>query len=76
MNLLLVICFINTELRMREQDKERQKREWELKERQAEEQRRNDEELMRRQAEEMQIRMHRQVEILFLYIAYLFKSLL
>lgn len=53
---------LREQLRLREQDKERQKREWELKERQAEEQRRNDEELMRRQAEEMQLRMTRQEE--------------
>lgn len=50
------------ELRQRELDRERQKREWEMKERQAEEQRLADEERMRRQQEEMQLRMHHQEE--------------
>lgn len=47
---------------MREADRERQKREWEMKERQAEEQRTRDEELRRRQQEEMAIRIRRQEE--------------
>jgi len=50
------------ELRQRELDRERQKRDWELKERQAEEQRRKDEEMMRRQQEEMSRRMLHQEE--------------
>jgi hypothetical protein len=54
--------FLNVELRQRELDRERQKREWEMKERQAEEQRLADEERMRRQQEEMQLRMHHQEE--------------
>lgn len=47
---------------MREADRERQKREWEMKERQAEEQRTREEELRRRQQEEMAIRIRRQEE--------------
>lgn len=47
---------------MREADHERQKREWEMKERQAEEQRTREEELRRRQQEEMTIRIRRQEE--------------
>lgn len=50
------------ELRMREADRERQKREWEMKERQAEEQRTREEELRRRQQEEMAMRIRRQEE--------------
>jgi len=57
-----VMCFHFVELRQRELDRERQKREWEMKERQAEEQRLADEERMRRQQEEMQLRMHHQEE--------------
>uniref|UniRef100_A0A6M2DV18 Putative rna-binding protein p54nrb rrm superfamily n=1 Tax=Xenopsylla cheopis TaxID=163159 RepID=A0A6M2DV18_XENCH len=53
---------LREELRLREQDRDRQKREWELKERQADEQRTRDEELMRRQQEEMQVRMLHQEE--------------
>ena len=56
------MCFHVVELRQRELDRERQKREWEMKERQAEEQRLADEERMRRQQEEMQLRMHHQEE--------------
>ncbi|RZF36301.1 hypothetical protein LSTR_LSTR006806 [Laodelphax striatellus] len=51
---------LREQLRLREMDRERQKREWEMKERQAEDQRRVDEEMMRRQQEEMQLRMHHQ----------------
>jgi proline- and glutamine-rich splicing factor len=57
-----MFCFFVLELRQRELDRERQKREWEMKERQAEEQRLADEERMRRQQEEMQLRMHHQEE--------------
>ncbi|XP_046399520.1 hrp65 protein-like isoform X3 [Ischnura elegans] len=53
---------LREQLRMREQDRERQKREWELKERQHEEQRRQDEDMMRRQQEDMDIRMRHQEE--------------
>lgn len=56
------MCLHFAELRQRELDRERQKREWEMKERQAEEQRLADEERMRRQQEEMQLRMHHQEE--------------
>ncbi|KAF4525918.1 hypothetical protein B566_EDAN016701 [Ephemera danica] len=49
-------------MRQRELDRDRQKLDWERKERQQEEQRRQDEELMRRQQEEMQMRMLRQEE--------------
>lgn len=55
---------LREQLRQRELDRERQKREWELKERQAEEQRRVDEELMRRQQEDMSVRMlHQEDEL-------------
>lgn len=47
---------------MREQDRERQKREWENKERQAEEFRVRDEQEMRRTQEGMQLRMQKQDE--------------
>lgn len=47
---------------MREADRERQKREWEMKERQAEEQRTREEELRRRQQEEMAMAIRRQEE--------------
>lgn len=57
-----MLYFLISELRQRELDRERQKREWEMKERQAEEQRLADEERMRRQQEEMQLRMHHQEE--------------
>lgn len=50
------------ELRMREADRDRQKREWEMKERQAEEQRTREEELRRRQQEEMTLRIRKQEE--------------
>ncbi|XP_026279754.1 hrp65 protein [Frankliniella occidentalis] len=53
---------LREQLRQRELDRERQKRDWELKERQAEEQRRQDEEIMRRQQEDMSMRMHHQEE--------------
>lgn len=55
---------LREQLRQRELDRERQKREWEIKERQAEEQRRADEEMMRRQQEEMQMRiLHQEDEL-------------
>lgn len=57
-----IIASYIAELRMREADRERQKREWEMKERQAEEQRTREEELRRRQQEEMAIRIRRQEE--------------
>lgn len=47
---------------MREADRDRQKREWEMKERQAEEQRTREEELRRRQQEEMTLRIRKQEE--------------
>lgn len=50
------------ELRIREADRERQKREWEMKERQAEELRTREEDLRRRQQEEMSLRIRRQEE--------------
>ncbi|KAJ1531591.1 hypothetical protein ONE63_000263 [Megalurothrips usitatus] len=53
---------LREQLRQRELDRERQKRDWEMKERQAEEQRRQDEEMMRRQQEDMSLRMHHQEE--------------
>ncbi|CAO1390308.1 unnamed protein product [Diamesa hyperborea] len=53
---------LRDQLRMREQDRDRQKLEWENKERQAEEFRQRDEQQMRRQQEEMQVRMQRQDE--------------
>lgn len=48
------------ELRLREQDRERQKRDWELKERQHEESRLREEETLRRQQDEMQHRLRQQ----------------
>lgn len=51
---------LREQLRMREQDRDRQKKEWEDKERQAEELRVRDEQQMRRQQEDMQMRMQRQ----------------
>lgn len=61
----VVICiyfvlYLLAELRQREQDRERQKIEWEMKERQAEEQRRHEEELLRRHQDELNVRMHHQ----------------
>lgn len=53
---------LREQLRAREMDKERSKREWEMKERQAEEQRMRIEEQMRRQQEELQNRMMNQDE--------------
>lgn len=53
---------LRDQLRMREQDRDRQKREWENKERQAEEFRLRDEEEMRRTQEGMQLRMQKQDE--------------
>lgn len=53
---------LREQLRQREADRERQKQEWEMKERHAEEQRRCDEEAMRRQTEEMHLRMQQQDE--------------
>lgn len=48
------------ELRQREQDRERQKRDWEMKERQREESRLREEEALRRQQDEMQHRLRQQ----------------
>lgn len=53
---------LREQLRAREMDRERQKREWEMKERQAEETRQRNEEQMRRQQEEMQARIILQEE--------------
>ncbi|CAB0032784.1 unnamed protein product [Trichogramma brassicae] len=53
---------LREQLRVREADRERKKREWEMKERQAEEQRTREEELRRRQQEEMALRIRRQEE--------------
>lgn len=58
----LNVLFFVSELRMREADRDRQKREWEMKERQAEEQRTREEELRRRQQEEMALRIRNQEE--------------
>lgn len=49
---------LREQLRMREMDRERQKREWEERERVAEEARIRNEQMMRRQEEDMQMRMH------------------
>lgn len=54
------ITFIYLELRQREMDRERQKMEWEMKERQAEEQRLREGDLFRRQNEDLSMRMHHQ----------------
>lgn len=59
---LIEIIFLIAELRLREADRDRQKREWELKERQVEEVRTREEELRRRQTEEMTTRIRRQEE--------------
>ncbi|XP_050313385.1 hrp65 protein-like isoform X2 [Anthonomus grandis grandis] len=48
---------LRNQLRAREMDKERQKREWEMKERMAEEERQRQEETMRTRQEEMEARM-------------------
>ncbi|XP_066155503.1 hrp65 protein-like isoform X1 [Euwallacea fornicatus] len=48
---------LRNQLRARELDKERQKREWEMKERMAEEERVRQEDVMRRQQEELEARM-------------------
>ncbi|XP_043279388.1 hrp65 protein-like isoform X2 [Venturia canescens] len=53
---------LREQLRQREADRERQKREWEMKEREVEEQRSHDEEMRRRQQEEMAMRIRRQEE--------------
>jgi proline- and glutamine-rich splicing factor len=53
---------LRDQLRAREMDRERQKHEWEMKERLAEEQRQRTEEQMRRQQEEMQNRIIHQEE--------------
>lgn len=50
------------ELKQREMDRERQKMEWELKERQATEQRIMGDELLRQNAEKMTLRMQHQEE--------------
>ncbi|XP_045026146.1 hrp65 protein-like isoform X2 [Daphnia magna] len=51
---------LREQLRLREQDRERQKRDWELKERQHEESRLREEETLRRQQDEMQHRLRQQ----------------
>ena len=56
------ILFVISELRQREQDRERQKRDWEMKERQHEESRVREEEVLRRQQDEMQHRLRQQEE--------------
>ncbi|XP_057318640.1 hrp65 protein-like isoform X1 [Microplitis mediator] len=53
---------LREQLRIREADRERQKREWEMKERQAQERRSREEEVQRRQQEEMAMRIRRQEE--------------
>ncbi|XP_063929136.1 hrp65 protein-like isoform X2 [Zophobas morio] len=53
---------LRDQLRAREMDRDRQKHEWEMKERMAEEQRQRNEEQMRRQQEEMQNRIIHQEE--------------
>lgn len=53
---------LREQLRIREMDRERQKREWEERERMAEEARMRNESMMRRQEEEMSMRMHHQEE--------------
>lgn len=53
---------LREQLRMREQDRDRQKEEWEKRNRQMEEFRQRDEQQMRRQQEDMQMRMQRQEE--------------
>ncbi|KAI9565227.1 hypothetical protein GHT06_009010 [Daphnia sinensis] len=53
---------LREQLRLREQDRERQKRDWELKERQHEESRLREEETLRRQQDEMQHRLRQQEE--------------
>ena len=63
-----MICNLNNELfdvaelRQREMDRERQKRDWEMKERQREEARIREEEALRRQQDEMQHRLRQQEE--------------
>lgn len=53
---------LREQLRQREQDRERQKRDWEMKERQHEETRIREEEVLRRQQDEMQHRLRQQEE--------------
>lgn len=53
---------LREQLRQREQDRERQKRDWEMKERQHEESRVREEEVLRRQQDEMQHRLRQQEE--------------
>ncbi|CAB3363781.1 Hypothetical predicted protein [Cloeon dipterum] len=53
---------LREQLRQREQDRDRQKRDWEMKERQQEERKRQEEDMMRRKQEEMQLRIVRQEE--------------
>lgn len=55
-------AMLREQLRVREMDMSRQKREWEMKERQAEEARQRTEETMRRQEEQMQSYMIHQEE--------------
>lgn len=54
------MSMISTELRQREQDRERTKRSWEMAERQADEQREKERESVIRQQEEMSTRMRLQ----------------
>lgn len=51
---------LREQLRKREMDRDRQKIEWELKERQADEQRRMDDDMMRRHTDDLSMRMHHQ----------------
>lgn len=53
---------LREQLRAREMDRDRQKREWEMKERQADEQRKRAGEHLRRQQDDMQARMVQQDE--------------
>jgi len=53
---------LREQLRQREQDRERQKRDWEIKERQREESRLREEESLRRQQDEIQHRLRQQEE--------------
>lgn len=63
-NLVLFLChkLVCLELRQREMDRERQKMEWEMKERQAEEQRLREGDIFRRQNDDLSMRMHHQDE--------------
>lgn len=59
---MLIRCFVHTELRQREQDRDQRKSNWEMKEKFADEQRMKNEEQMRRTQEEMSMRMSKQEE--------------